>query len=89
MTFKHLKKPISSKTHLKRHKNMEKTELCPKFAFLWVKSQNFEIVYKIKMKNWTVLHVVPHSYSKINKFEVARAFSVFVGQTALSEFFQP
>ena len=27
---------------------------------------------------------MPHFYSKINKFEVARAFSIFVGQTEAS-----
>ena len=55
MTFKPLKKPISSKARFKWLKNMEKkTELCPKLAFLWVKSQKLDIFYKIKIKNWTV-----------------------------------
>ena len=72
---------------------MEKTELCPKFAFLWVKSQKLDIFYKIKIKNWTVLHIVPRFYSIIYKFEVSRAFSIFVGQIEapteiVSEFFQ-
>ena len=52
------------------------------------------VFYKIKIKNWTFLHEVPSFYSKINKFEVSRAFFVFVGQIEapreiVSEFFQP
>ena len=71
-----------------------KKEVCPKFAFLVVKSQNFHILYKIIIKNWNVLHIVSRFYSKLNKFEVSRAFSVFVGQIEapaeiVSELFQP
>ena len=73
---------------------MEKLRCAQNLLFWWVKSQNFEIIYKIKIKNWAVLPILPYFYSKIYKFEVSRASSVFVGQTEapteiVSEFFQP
>ena len=59
-----------------------------------IKSQNFEIVYKIKVKNWTFLYLVIGFYNKRVKFQAARAFADFVRQieaTAekVSEFLQP
>ena len=73
---------------------MKKLRCVQNLLFQWVKSQNLDIFYKIKIKNWTVLHIVPRFYSKINKFEVSRAFSFFVGQIEapteiVSEFSQP
>ena len=42
-----------------------------------LKSQNFEIIYKIKVKNWTFLYLVLCCfYNNRVKVEVARAFSI-------------
>ena len=43
-----------------------------------LKSQNFEIIYKIKVKNWIVFYLVLSFHSNRIKVEAARAFAVFV-----------
>ena len=42
-----------------------------------LKSQIFEIIYKIKVKNWIVFYLVLSFYSNRIKVEAARAFAVF------------
>ena len=59
-----------------------------------LKSQNLEILYKIKVKNWTFLYLVLCFYNNRIKVEAARAFAVIVRQTEasaekVSEFLQP
>ena len=70
-----------------------KTCLGQKWLFYRLKSQNFEILYKIKVKNRTFLYLVLFFLNNRVKVEADRAFSVFVGQTEaseiVSEFFQP
>ena len=63
-------------------------------AFHTLKSQNFEIIFKMKVKNRTVFYFVLSFHISLIKVQVARAFAVFVGKlSALTkiylEFLQP
>ena len=60
---------------------------CRKLNFLFIKSQNFEKLYKIYFLKGKIIYIIPKYNSIWKKIVSVRGFSVFMKSARISEFF--
>ena len=60
---------------------------CRNSNFLFIKSQNFEKLYKIYFLKGIIVYIIPKYNSIWNKIVSVRAFSVFMKSARISDFF--